>query len=233
MEAGTDFKFRDDLFNAKEAGSTVPIELTLDPFAGIVYRYTTVTFKMDEDNIPRLLYDYEILKSNDLSMITLRKNEKFNAALGLILNTLLLDASESEGDSGHWSSWLILRRRYRRWKSCCRRRSRPQRPRQSLPSCSGIWWAKHRAFPLRSAAWRHLSRAAPSISLFKTRRRPMSPFLASLLAARTRAACALSAKTAPSLNSLAPARFTPPATVPTCLRLRWSVGSLRGPLSPP
>jgi len=99
MEAGTDFKFRDDLFNAKEAGSTVPIELTLDPFAGIVYRYTTVTFKMDEDNIPRLLYDYEILKTNDLSMITLRKNEKFNAALGLILNTLLIDASESEGVS--------------------------------------------------------------------------------------------------------------------------------------
>ena len=76
MEAGTDFKFRDDLFNPKEEGTTVPIELTLDPFAGIVYRYTTVTFKVDEDNVPRLLYDYEIIKTNDLSMITLRKNER-------------------------------------------------------------------------------------------------------------------------------------------------------------
>ena len=82
MELGTDFKFRDDLFNAKEDGTTVPIELLLEPFAGIVYRYTTVTFKMDEDNIPRLLYDYEIIKTNDLSMITLRKNEKFNAKIG-------------------------------------------------------------------------------------------------------------------------------------------------------
>ena len=99
MEVGTDFKFRDDLFNAKEAGSTVPVELMLDPFAGIVYRYTTVTFKMGEDDIPRLLYDYEILKTNDLSMISLRKNEKFNTTLGLILNALLLDASEAEGDS--------------------------------------------------------------------------------------------------------------------------------------
>jgi len=96
MEAGTDFKFRDDLFNPKEEGTTVPIELTLDPFAGIVYRYTTVTFKVDEDNVPRLLYDYEIIKTNDLSMITLRKNEKFNTMLGLILNGLLLDSSEAE-----------------------------------------------------------------------------------------------------------------------------------------
>lgn len=99
MELGTDFKFRDDLFNAKEDGTTCPIELTLDPFSGVVYRYTTVTFKMGEDNVPRLLYDYEIIKTNDLSMVTLRKNEKFNATLGLILNDLLLDASEAEGMS--------------------------------------------------------------------------------------------------------------------------------------
>ena len=100
MELGKDFSFRDDLFNAKEDGSTVPIELILDPFAGVCYRYTTVKFRMDEDNIPRIAYDYEILKTNDLSMVTLRKNEKFNTVLGLILNALLLDASEAEGASG-------------------------------------------------------------------------------------------------------------------------------------
>ena len=99
MELGTDFKFRDDLFNAKEAGSTVPIELVIEPFTGVVYRYTTVTFKMGEDDVPRLLYDYEIIKTNDLSMTTLRKNDKFNTTLGLILNTLLIDSSEAEGVS--------------------------------------------------------------------------------------------------------------------------------------
>jgi hypothetical protein len=99
MELGIDWKFRDDLFNPKEEGSTVPIEIMVDPFAEIVYRYTNVTFKMGEDNVPRMLYDYEILKTKDLSMITLRKNEKFNTMLGLILNTLLLDASEAEGAS--------------------------------------------------------------------------------------------------------------------------------------
>lgn len=96
MEAGTDFTFRDDLFNAKEDGSTCPIELALDPFKGVVYRYTTVKFKLGEDDVPRLQFDYEIIKTNDLSMITLRKNQKFNDVVGLILNTLLLDASEQE-----------------------------------------------------------------------------------------------------------------------------------------
>lgn len=99
MELGTDWVFRDDLFKEKEEGSTCPIEILLDPFTGIVYRYTTVKFVMGEDSVPRMQYDYEIIKTNDLSMVTLRKNEKFNTMLGLILNNLLLDASEAEGAS--------------------------------------------------------------------------------------------------------------------------------------
>ena len=89
MELGIDYKFRDDLFNDKEDGSICPIELMLDPFTGIVYRYTTVKFKLGEDDIPRISYDYEFIKTNDLSMVTLRKNEKFNTTLGLVLNALL------------------------------------------------------------------------------------------------------------------------------------------------
>ena len=96
MEPGTDYVFRDDLFNAKEAGSTVPIELKIEPFVGVVYRYTTVTFKLGEDDVPRLLYDYDIIKTNDLSMVTLRKNQKFNDTLGLILNAMLLDLGDAE-----------------------------------------------------------------------------------------------------------------------------------------
>ena len=100
MEPGVDFKFRDDLFDKKEEGTTVPIELMLDPYAGIVYRYTTVTFKVGEDDVPRISFDYEIIKTNDLSMMTLRKNEKFSAILGLILNTLLLEAGEEDIETG-------------------------------------------------------------------------------------------------------------------------------------
>lgn len=100
MELGIDYKFRDDWFDPKKEGTTVPIELLVDPFAGVVYNYTTVRFKLGEDDIPRIQYEYDIIKANDLSMITLRKNEKFNTILGLILNALLLDASEAEGASG-------------------------------------------------------------------------------------------------------------------------------------
>lgn len=99
MELGTDFIFRDDLFDANGDQTTVPIELLVDPFQNIVYRYTRVSFKVGEDNVPRMAYDYDILKTNDLSMVTLRKNQKFNTVLGLVLNTLLLDASEAEGAS--------------------------------------------------------------------------------------------------------------------------------------
>jgi hypothetical protein len=98
MELGTDYKFRDDLFNEKEEGSTVPIELMLDPFTGIVYRYTRVWFNTNV-NPPKVIYDYEIIKTNDLSMMTLRKNEKFNHTLGLILNMMMLELAEAEGVS--------------------------------------------------------------------------------------------------------------------------------------
>lgn len=95
MEAGTDYKFRDDMFDAKQLESTVPIELLIEPFNGVIYRYTTVRFKLGEDDIPRLQYDYDIVKTNDLSMITLRKNQKFNDILGLILNAMLLDLGDA------------------------------------------------------------------------------------------------------------------------------------------
>lgn len=101
MELGIDYKFRDDLWNKDEEGATVPIELMINPFEGVVYRYTTVTFKVDENDVPRLLYNYDIIKANDLSMVTLRKNQKFNDAIGLILNAMLLDLGDaSEVEAG-------------------------------------------------------------------------------------------------------------------------------------
>ena len=99
MELGKDFSFRDDLFDAKKEGTTVPIELMVDPFKGVVYNYTKVTFRVDENDVPRIGYDYEIIKTNDLSMMTLRKNEKFNTMLGLILNAMLLEMADAEGAS--------------------------------------------------------------------------------------------------------------------------------------
>jgi hypothetical protein len=95
MILGTDYKFADEFFNPNEDGSTVPIELLVDPFKGVVYRYTKVSFKMDDD-IPRMLFDYEIIKSKDFSLMTLRKNEKFNQVIGVVLNAMLLDVADAE-----------------------------------------------------------------------------------------------------------------------------------------
>ena len=99
MKLGIDYRFRDDLFDAKKEGSTVPIELMVDPYQGVVYNYTTVKFKMEEDGIPRIQYDYEIVDPGKFTMIKLRKDEFFWKNLGLILNELLLEASEAEGAS--------------------------------------------------------------------------------------------------------------------------------------
>ena len=97
MEPGIDFVFRDDLFDPKKEGTTVPVELMVDPYQGVVYRYTVVSFKMEEDNIPRLQFDWEIINAGKFSETTLRRDNYFVNTIGLILNALLLEASE-EGE---------------------------------------------------------------------------------------------------------------------------------------
>ena len=150
MEPGIDFVFRDDLFDPKKDGTTVPIELKLDPFAGICYRYTTVRFKMEEDNVPRLQYDYEIIKTNDLSMVTLRKNEKFNTVKFMWLGFFIWPINVP------WDSVSLGCSPYLRARSFAQYRTAPLEPRPAafgfpdipLPvlaaSCegykaSGIW----------------------------------------------------------------------------------------------
>ena len=99
MKVDVDYKFRDDLFNAKETGSTVPIEILVDFYAGVVYRYTTVTFKMDEDNVPHLQFSYDILEPKKFSELKLREDMRFAKLVGLILNALMLESADEEGVS--------------------------------------------------------------------------------------------------------------------------------------
>lgn len=99
MKADKDYKFRDDLFDTKKEGTTCPIEILVDFYAGIVYRYTTVTFKMDDDGVPHLQFSYEILDPKKFSELKLRQDDRFTTMVGLILNALMLEASEEEGDS--------------------------------------------------------------------------------------------------------------------------------------
>ena len=58
MEAGTDYKFRDDLFNPKEDGSTVPIEILIEPFVGERYIVNEIIYVCNYSflNHSKLLY---------------------------------------------------------------------------------------------------------------------------------------------------------------------------------
>lgn len=104
MILNVDYKFRDDLFDSEKAeyGDTIPIELMVGAFRGVVYRYTTVAIKELENGEPRLQFSYEILKTveddGDHSMTEddLRSNEYFEKFIGTVLNAIMLDSLDIE-----------------------------------------------------------------------------------------------------------------------------------------
>lgn len=91
MILGVDWKFRDDM---KE--DTVPIEVLMEPYKGVILRYTQVAVHEQTDGTARLKFDYELYDPGSHSMVKLRKDEKFNQTLGLILNTMILDIADAE-----------------------------------------------------------------------------------------------------------------------------------------
>lgn len=89
MILGTDFKFRDEYKN-----DTTAIELLTEPYKGVIYRYTNVGLKEQEDGTAVLRFNYEFLESGQFKQDKLREDRYFNDHLGLILNTLILDVVE-------------------------------------------------------------------------------------------------------------------------------------------
>lgn len=94
MKLLEDYTFRDDLVaNEKE---TVAIELMGDtPYAGIVYRYTSVELKEVVEGVEaKLLFGYDLIDTKDFTETTLRNDMRFQQHLGLILNSMILDTLE-------------------------------------------------------------------------------------------------------------------------------------------
>ena len=52
MKLNEDYAIRDDLYKAEEEGATLPIEILVGPYAGIVYNYKTVAFKLPDMDMP-------------------------------------------------------------------------------------------------------------------------------------------------------------------------------------
>lgn len=96
MIIGKDFIFRDDLVKDTNT-ETVPIELKVGPYAGIVYRYGAVRFTEHEDGPPTVKFDFELISSKvAFKEKELRKDKIFIETLGLILNTMIIESAANQ-----------------------------------------------------------------------------------------------------------------------------------------
>lgn len=98
MILNIDYKFRDDLYAEDK---TMPIELLLGVYRGIVYRYNHVTFQELADGTAKLLFDYDILHipydgDHTPDASDLKANDLFRQILGNILNIIILDTVDAD-----------------------------------------------------------------------------------------------------------------------------------------
>lgn len=91
MIINKDYKFRDDIEQ-----DTIPIEILIDPFKGVVYRYTKVEIKENKDNTATMKFQFDLLETGTKKENDLRNDLKFNELIGIILNQLILDKIEEE-----------------------------------------------------------------------------------------------------------------------------------------
>lgn len=92
MILNIDFRFS-NVYNT----DTSAIELLTEAYKGVIFRYTNVGVKENDDDTATLRFTYEILSPGKFKEDLLRKDEYFEKHLGLILNTLILDIAELDG----------------------------------------------------------------------------------------------------------------------------------------
>lgn len=90
-----DFKFRDDM-----KYDTVPIEILLDLYKGVVYRYVKVGIRENNNDTAVLKFEYDLYEMGNHTETSLRKDKLFDRTLGLILNSIIVDVAEIEGQVG-------------------------------------------------------------------------------------------------------------------------------------
>jgi hypothetical protein len=96
MVINEDFKFRDDI-----KADTVPIELLTGNYKGVILRYTKVAIKEQEDLTAKLQYEYYIHDPGTYTETQLRKDKTFEFHIGLILNALILEATDMKEDDAN------------------------------------------------------------------------------------------------------------------------------------
>jgi len=99
MIVNEDFKFRDDLIKSDK--DTVPIELLTGNYKGVIIRYTRVAIMEQEDQTARLQFDYDVLNPGKYTETKLRKDKTYEFHIGLILNALILEATDAKDDDAN------------------------------------------------------------------------------------------------------------------------------------
>jgi len=87
MIIGEDFEFADSI-----KSDTAAIRLLTGPYNGVVYRYTQMSVKENDDDSATLMFDYELFEMKDFTETSLRSDQRFTQHIGLVLNTLILEA---------------------------------------------------------------------------------------------------------------------------------------------
>lgn len=95
MILGIDYRFS-NVYNT----DTSAIELLTEAYKGIIFRFTNVGVKENEDETATLRFAYEILSPGKFKENLLREDVYFQQHLGLILNSLILDIAELDGAAG-------------------------------------------------------------------------------------------------------------------------------------
>ena len=92
MILNEDYKLREDM--DEKTHDTLPIELLTGPYKGVLYRYTTVQLREQEDGFATMQFQYELYEMGDHTETSLRKDQNFTRHIGLILNQIILETLE-------------------------------------------------------------------------------------------------------------------------------------------
>jgi hypothetical protein len=92
MILNIDFRFS-NVYNT----DTSAIELLTESYKGVIFRFTNVGVKENDDGTATLKFAYDILSPGKFKEDLLRKDDYFERHLGLILNTLIIDIAELDG----------------------------------------------------------------------------------------------------------------------------------------
>ena len=90
-----DFRFRDDLYKA-ENGDTVPVEIMVGPYKGVIYRYVRIGVSERDNGEAVLRFQYELLENGNHTETSLRNDQRFTNHIGIILNHFILEIAEKD-----------------------------------------------------------------------------------------------------------------------------------------